>query len=75
MARMLILVLWIVTPCELVIRYPRFGGTVLNMEAICFSETWYLLTSPCSITTQKNGIYMHNTCFWICDCVLSVVYK
>lgn len=44
-------VFWIVTPCGIAGRFHPFGGTQrLHLQS------WYLLTSPRSITTQKTNI-------------------
>jgi hypothetical protein len=67
--KMSLMVFWAVTPCGIVDRYRRFGGTYclqlqgktyktsrLKMEAVCSSETLVSTYSPHSVTIQKTYI-------------------
>jgi hypothetical protein len=50
---MSILFFWVVTPCRLVGRYQRFGGTTaLKMKAVCSSET---------LASTYKSAWHHNT--------------
>jgi hypothetical protein len=51
--KMSLLAFWVVTPCGLVGRYLT---SARKMEVVCSPETWYLLTSPYGVATQKINI-------------------
>jgi hypothetical protein len=49
---MMMLVFWVKSPCGLIGRYQRFGGTYCPH----LQGHFYLLTSPHGVTTQNNVI-------------------
>jgi hypothetical protein len=74
--KMLMLVFWIVTPCGLVGRYQRFGGTyclhlqVFSPKAVCSSQTLvstYKSTQHFNLKTKINRhisyVYVHKVAF------------
>jgi hypothetical protein len=64
------LVFWVVTPCGLVGRYQRFGGTHCHhlqhfgrLLQYVPPKRWYIPTSPHGVTTQKTSINAYYLCF------------